>query len=129
MINIVIDTNILVSALWSENSNPYKIMHMLPSNRFTLCFNDKILIEYKTVLSRPAFGFNASQVDSLLLKIVKFGKNVEVTPSSVKLPDEDDRKFYDTAKECNAVLVTGNIKHFPVEKFIMTPKDFLLKYY
>jgi len=39
--------------------------------------------------------------------------------------DEDDRIFYDTAKSANAVLVTGNKKHYPDESFIMTPAEFL----
>lgn len=39
--------------------------------------------------------------------------------------DEKDRIFYDTAKESSAILVTGNIKHFPKEAFIMSPNDFI----
>ncbi|MDR2559933.1 MAG: putative toxin-antitoxin system toxin component, PIN family [Oscillospiraceae bacterium] len=128
MINLVIDTNVLVSALWSENGTPYKIMQMIPNGRFKICFCEDIMIEYKTVLSRPNFGFKTSQVDNLLLKIVKFGKNINVNKSSIVMPDEDDRKFYDVAKESGAILITGNLKHFPKEKFIMSPKDFLLKY-
>ena len=45
--------------------------------------------------------------------------------SDVPMLDEDDRVFYDTAKESGAILVTGNTKHFPAESFIMTPSDFL----
>jgi predicted nucleic acid-binding protein len=41
------------------------------------------------------------------------------------LLDEDDRVFYDTATASEAVLVTGNIRHFPAEPFVMTPADFL----
>jgi predicted nucleic acid-binding protein len=46
----------------------------------------------------------------------------------IDLPDEKDRIFYDTAKQRNAILITGNIKHFPEEDFIMSPKDFLERY-
>jgi len=43
---------------------------------------------------------------------------------SVVMPDESDRTFYDTAKTCGAVLVTGNMRHYPSESFIMTPAKF-----
>jgi predicted nucleic acid-binding protein len=42
-----------------------------------------------------------------------------------KKVNEDDRIFYDAAVEANAYLITGNIKHFPKESFIITPSQFL----
>jgi len=56
-----------------------------------------------------------------------FGNGVLVDPivSKVTLPDESDRMFYDAALENNAILITGNLKHYPNEKFIMTPTQFL----
>jgi predicted nucleic acid-binding protein len=41
------------------------------------------------------------------------------------MKDETDRKFYDTAKSSSATLITGNMKHYPAEPFIMTPADFI----
>ena len=50
--------------------------------------------------------------------------------SNIPLPDESDRKFYDTAKAVAAILVTGNAKHYPPDDpLIMTPRDFYEKYY
>lgn len=50
-----------------------------------------------------------------------------VTPqkSNIHMADEKDRIFYDTAKESNALLITGNIKDFPNESFIMTPAEYI----
>jgi len=42
-----------------------------------------------------------------------------------KLIDETDRIFYDTAKNTASILITGNIRHYPNEKFILTPTEFL----
>ena len=42
--------------------------------------------------------------------------------------DEDDRSYYEVAKLCNAILITGNKRHFPDEPFIMTPAEFLETY-
>jgi len=43
------------------------------------------------------------------------------------MSDESDRVFYDTAKTIGAILVTGNIKHYPDEPLIMTPAVFMKK--
>ena len=34
------------------------------------------------------------------------------------MKDEKDRVFYDLAKSCRARLVTGNIKHYPVDELV-----------
>jgi predicted nucleic acid-binding protein len=45
--------------------------------------------------------------------------------SNIKFTDEDDRIFYDTAKTVNTVLITGNKKHFPKDKIVLSPKEFI----
>ena len=42
-----------------------------------------------------------------------------------KIPDESDRIFYATAKGSDSILISGNLKHYPGEPFIMLPADFL----
>ena len=42
--------------------------------------------------------------------------------------DEADKKFYEVAKFCGAVLVTGNLKHFPKDPLVMSVTDFLDRY-
>lgn len=44
------------------------------------------------------------------------------------LPDLKDLPFYEVVMEKRddgAYLVTGNIKHFPKEPYIVTPREFL----
>jgi predicted nucleic acid-binding protein len=59
--------------------------------------------------------------------IIEVGMLVAPLQSDIPFRDESDRKFYDAAKTCGAVLVTGNGKHYPVdvEDFIMTPASFV----
>jgi hypothetical protein len=45
------------------------------------------------------------------------------------MPDETDRKFYDVAKATDAILITGNTKHYPNEPFVLTPAAFVQRYY
>jgi putative PIN family toxin of toxin-antitoxin system len=53
---VVIDTNILVSALWSENGNSAEILKIIP-NSIIPVFNDSIFSGYTEVLNRPKFSF------------------------------------------------------------------------
>jgi len=62
-------------------------------------------------------------VSQLLALILDVGIQVAAKLSTIDLPDESDRKFYDVAKTANAYLVTGNIKHFPKEEWVLTPAE------
>ena len=42
--------------------------------------------------------------------------------------DAADRVFYDVAKASEAELITGNIKHYPKEPFIISPAAFMSSY-
>lgn len=121
----VIDTNILVSSLWSKNGAPAKIMGMVLNGTLTPCYDYRILNEYREVLSRSKFGFSSYEINSLLDWVEFCG--ISVIPDTIDEPfnDEDDKKFYEVAKFCNAKLITGNIKHFPQDDLIVTVNEFL----
>jgi putative PIN family toxin of toxin-antitoxin system len=123
-INVVIDTGVIVSAFWSSDGNPARIVKLFP-DEITPCINDLILSEYREVLNRPKFDFSKEKKDAFLQKTNEYGLHHMPKESIILLPDEDDRIFYDTAKETGSILITGNIKHFPHEAFIMTPAQFL----
>jgi len=62
--------------------------------------------------------------------LVSYLINENGTPAravSLFYDDETDRIFYDTAKQSGSFLVTGNLKHYPQEIFILTPAEFLAK--
>lgn len=67
-------------------------------------------------------------IDYLLAAIDKYGVYVEPTLSGMVLPDRKDLPFYEAVlekQEDNAYLVTGNLKHFPKEPFIVTARQLL----
>jgi putative PIN family toxin of toxin-antitoxin system len=129
MNKVVIDTNILVSSLWSQNGNPNRILRLLPEKIITPYFCQDILKEYKKVLRRPKFDFSDLEINKLLKLLLLYGVEVSITASFIPISDESDRIFYDTANESGSILITGNIKHYPVEPFIMTPVEFLDRMY
>jgi len=131
MQNIVIDTNIIVSAFISPKGNAERVLEsVLPSKSIMICYNEAIINEYIEVLGRDKFkrfGFDLKRekIDSVIKKIVETGSIVNATKSKIPFNDESDRIFYDTAKASNAILITGNIKDFPDEPFILTPAEYI----
>jgi putative PIN family toxin of toxin-antitoxin system len=106
MTRVVLDTNVLVSALWKHGGNPFQILDLLALRQLTPCFTAEILTEYRGVLSRDRFLFLPSDIENLLNLIHKEGIAVITTPSTIPFIDEHDRVFYDTAKAVDAYLVT-----------------------
>ena len=79
----VIDTNVIVSALLSSNleSNPVKVFRAIVQERIVPLYNDEILEEYKSVLSRPKFHLNHSLIETVIKAIITDGLNIDRTPS------------------------------------------------
>ena len=126
--NVVIDTKVIVSAVLSPKGSPAQIVDfIIDTNEIQIYYSADILTEYKEVLSRPRLNIDDEMIDHVVNLIKKVGVSIEATPSAMPMPDEADRIFYDTARAAGAILITGNIKHYPAESFIMTPVDFLKK--
>ena len=126
-LRIVLDTNIIVSAFINPNGNPSKIVKLILQRQANLYINPGILHEYKEVMLRPKFSskFDSGLVPRFIDLLRAIGTPFEPLPSKNILPDESDRIFYDTAKQSGSFLVSGNLKHYPKEPFIMQPVDFL----
>ena len=122
---VVLDTNILVSALLSPEGNPAKIYKMFLTGALSLVFSADIFDEYQDVLRRPRLRLPSNEIETVLASIRQHGNEINPAPSVKVMIDEDDRVFYDTAKSAGAYLITGNKKHYPDESFIFTPTEFL----
>ena len=109
---VVLDTNILVSAFWSRDNKPARIVSLALNGIITPCFDSRIIREYQGVLYRKKFGFEKWEINQVLAQIINDGISVVPVPLSIPFIDETDRKFYETAKHCHARLITGNVKHF-----------------
>lgn len=128
--NIVIDTNVLVSAFWSPSSKPAAILNAVISRRFTACYDYRFLDEYNKVLRRAKFGFSEWELICLLEPIIKNGISVIAEPlPEIPFTDESDKKFYEVAKFCYAPFITGNTKHYPQDSCITTVADFYQHYF
>ncbi|MCI6323809.1 MAG: putative toxin-antitoxin system toxin component, PIN family [Bacteroidales bacterium] len=128
MIYAVIDTNVFVSALWTKNDHAptFLLLKALQEGRFTPLYNEQILAEYKEVLSRPKFSFQAEVIKSIVEYIRTYGILSERVQYLETMPDETDRVFYEvTLSHKEAYLVTGNQRHFPQAPIVVTPAQML----
>ena len=122
---VVLDTNVLVSALWTPNGKAAYIVNQVIVGNLKLCHDYRILTEYRDVLTRPKFKFSAWQVDFLMETIERDGISVSSPPRlNVPFSDESDRMFYEVAECCNAPLVTGNLRHFLAGKCLISVADY-----
>ena len=128
MKRVVIDTNVIVSSIITPTGNPATVKDLVFSGEIQMFFSKAIMDEYERVLSYDKLGIEPLTKAGIIAAIHELGTMVEPVASSMPIPDEEDRVFYDTAKANGATLITGNMKHYPTESFIMTPSDFLISY-
>ena len=95
---VVLDTNILVSALLSPTGNPAKIYRMFLSGMLDLVISAVIIDEYEDVLHRPRLKIPTEEAAIILAAVRQYGEMVNPVPSTDAMSDEDDRAFYDAAK-------------------------------
>lgn len=111
---LVIDTNVLVSALLKPNGPPGRILDAVVQGVIEPVYNLAILTEYDAVLTRRKFAFDPEDVAAVLELVASEGWPVTRT-ARLDLPfrDPDDRKFYECAAAAGCPLVTGNTRDFP----------------
>lgn len=127
---IVMDTNVLVSALLSPNGSPARVLALVMDGKVELCVDVRIFAEYEEVLNRSRFKFRRESIDKVLLFIKHETQWLMPTPVDIEMPDADDIPFYETALFADAYrLVTGNKVHFPDEDWIVLPAKFLEEYH
>lgn len=125
----VIDTNVLVSAMLKWDSVPGHVMELTFNGLIIPVLNPEILGEYREVLSRPKFHLTHDIIDNVLSSIQQKAIFMQGGPLELDLPDPKDHVFYavvmEARQEEDAYLVTGNLKHFPAEPFVVTPRQLL----
>lgn len=126
---VVIDTNVLVSAVLKSHSVPGSIVELAFDGPIIPILNEAIEKEYREVLSRPKFHLPEDLIEGIMSTFHKRAIYVDAEHLDVELPDPKDLVFYEVVmeerKEEEAYLVTGNIRHFPNRPFIVTPRKML----
>ncbi|MDT8899474.1 putative toxin-antitoxin system toxin component, PIN family [Thermanaerothrix sp. 4228-RoL] len=125
---IVLDTNVLVSALLNPFGAPGRVLDLILAGAVQIVYDDRILAEYREVLARPRFGFEKRHVQRLMEYLIFTGEGVSASPLNVDAPDVDDLPFAEVAVSGNVdALVTGNPEHFAfiTHPPVLSPAEFL----
>ena len=125
----VIDTNVIVSSMLKHDSIPGAIIDLVTSKTITPLLNEEILDEYFDVLTRNKFGFKESIVEDTINLLRNNGIFLNREQTLEDFIDEDDIVFYEIVMSArntmDAYLITGNIKHYPIRNYIVTPRQML----
>lgn len=130
---IVLDTNVLVSALLKRASKPGQVLDLVLAGKIRLAFDMRLFDEYQVVCGRPKFDINQSHAAAVLAYLQVTGLRVDMSGSFSNVPqmiDPSDQPFADIAVASQVdVLVTGNIRHFvgldQAGVSVQTPAQFL----
>ncbi len=113
---VVLDTNVLISALWKAGSVPDLALDAIWAHGTHVLYDARILAEYRTVLARPKFKkIDLARTAALLGRIVLHGEELlDATAWAGAMSDEDDRIFVEVALAGKAdAIITGNLKDYP----------------
>jgi len=130
---IVIDTNVIASALRSKRGYSYRLLSILDDERIQVFISIPVILEYEDVIKREKLNikYKKSEIDDFLDFICLIGEQRKIhylwRPI---LKDRKDDMFFELAVESESnFIVTFNKRDFEgTEKFgikILAPKEFL----
>ena len=134
MVNVVIDTNVLISALRSNRGASFKLISLIGTGKFDISLSVPLLLGYESVSKRKKFGhLIETDIDDLLNYLCKVADKRDIfflwRPF---LKDPKDDMVLELAVEAGCeYIITYNlddfegIKQFGVEA--ITPKQFLIE--
>ncbi len=114
MLELVIDTNVFVSALRSEGGAARQVLRGALTGRYRPVFGNALWLEYEDLLGRDVWGSltTATERQQVLAALAKTGRWVTVYFGwRPNLPDEGDNHLIELAVAANApVIVTHNVR-------------------
>jgi putative PIN family toxin of toxin-antitoxin system len=118
MLRVVLDTNVLVSAVVSDGKSR-ELLRRGIANRFSIVTSDLILKELVKVLRRPKFKTSEDEIRRIIIALVRTAEVVSVK-SKLKAVKEDpkDDMIVETAYDGRAdMIVTGDSHLLALENF------------
>jgi putative PIN family toxin of toxin-antitoxin system len=129
MIRVVLDTNVIVSALLQPLGPPAAVFLLVAGGAVQLCISGDVYAEYEEVIRRPRLARDEEVIAATLQTVREKSLWVRPTETIKACSDSDDDIFLECAHAaCAEYVVTGNLKHFPSSWgsiLVVTPRRFL----
>lgn len=127
---IIIDTNVLLTALKSSLGTSYRLLSMVQDNRFEIHISAPLIAEYESVLKRGHLALSDQQIDDIIDFICTKAIHHKIYYLwRPVLKDPDDDFLLELAVKTRAMIVTWNLADFKqAANFrikVITPRDFL----
>jgi putative PIN family toxin of toxin-antitoxin system len=114
---LVLDTNLLVSALLKPGSVPDRLLALIWQGAAVALYDARMTDEYRAVLARPKFrSIDRARIDEVFAHLLEHGEEIaQLAEWQGTMKDEDDRIFVEVALAGRAdAIVTGNLKDYPL---------------
>lgn len=116
IIDIVLDTNVVFSGLYSQDGSSYTLLSEIGKGKFNVHVSVPLIFEYEDVLKRSQkeLGLSAKEIDDVLEYLCSVS-NPHLLYYSWRpcLNNPDDEMLLELAIAANArFIVTYNIRHF-----------------
>ncbi len=132
---VVIDTNVLVAALKSRRGASYKLVSLIPSDKFSIVISVPLILEYEAVLLRGELP--AAITDQNINDFIDFLCSAAIHQKVFFLwrpflPDPADDLVLEVAvaARCNSIITFNKRDFRGINKFglrVLSPKDLLIE--
>jgi putative PIN family toxin of toxin-antitoxin system len=130
---IVIDTNVVVSALKSRNGFSFELLTIIDDQRFKAYVSVPLVLEYEEALKRnkSKIALTKSEIDAVIDYICSVAENREIFylwRPLLKDPKDDMVLELAVESDCDYIVSYNKKDFIGSEKFgikILTPKEFI----
>ena len=115
MIEVVIDTNVLVAAFRSSLGTSYRLLQTIEQRRWRPVISPALALEYESVLKRGVeeLGLSLGDIDEFMEYLCSRARLVQIYFRwRPMLPDPDDDRILEVAVRTGSPIVTFNVMDF-----------------
>jgi putative PIN family toxin of toxin-antitoxin system len=130
--NIVIDTNVLISALRSDGGSAYRLLLLIGEGPFDISISIPLALEYEEVCKRLSseISWTTEDIDDVLDYLCRVARRTRIHFKWPLLPDADDEMLLElaVAAQCNFIVTFNTANFRTADQFgirVCTPFEFL----
>jgi len=110
MFRVVIDTNVIISALYLPKGNSWQIVTWAIENNIRNITSEFILEEVRSVLEKK-FHWNSSKIEKAIIQLDSFSKKVSPEKHLTVIPYRLDNRILECAIEGEADFIISGDHH------------------